>query len=376
MRVCIVRNSEGPMNAQLIRIGTALSKTENEFFFVTRTRDSESEELIVEKEMEIDGHNYKNYEIQLPAIIGGGLKNISPLLKFTKILTKWLKDNQDLYDVIHAVDYDTGSIAQKIAQKYNKKVVYHIADFYSDSRLNIPTFIKKYLRSREYNVINRTDATIICSDDRKEQIAGSHPKKLIVVHNTPPREQQPFTTQLVEEQEQIQITYVGGMEKKRFIDKAIRVIQDKIGYYLNLAGSVGDAREAIASVSTIDNINFLGKVPYEKALSLYNETSLMFAMYDPTHPNHKYSAANKVYEAMLMGKPIIVANNTGMDKIVRAEDIGYTIDFSEKAFSDILMHIQKNKEELYQKSLNAYNAYSKYSWEVMESRIINLYKEI
>lgn len=376
MRICIIRNSEGPMNAQLIRIGTALSKTDNDFFFVTRNRDSNSNEKVLKKTMNIDGKEFINYEIQLPQMIGGGVKNIVPLMNYGKILYQWLKENRDQYDAIHAVDYDTGSTAMKIKNKYNKKLVYHIADFYADSRLNIPGLLKKHLRNREYGVINNADATIICSDDRKEQIKGSHPKRLVVVHNTPPRKQGEFKTELQTQKDILNITYVGGLEQKRFIDQAIDVIKGNPNYHLTLAGSVGDARDAIAKIPEIKNIDYVGKISYEKALELYGSTDIMFAMYDPKHPNHSYSAANKVYEAMLLGKPIVVADQTGMDKIVRAEDMGYTIDFTAEAFGDLLNNLIDKKDELYDKSQNAYKAYERYSWEEMENRIINLYQEI
>ena len=376
MRICIIRNSEGPMNAQLIRIGTALNKTDHEFFFVTRNRDASDEEKVVKKTMTIDGQSIPNYEIQLPAMIGGGVKNVIPLMKYRSILTQWLKDNQKKFDAIHAVDYDTGAIAMKIKNKYNKKFVYHIADFYADSRLNIPTFLKKRLRESEYKIINEADTTIICSDDRKEQIEGSQPNNLVVIHNTPPRKQESFTTEPQANKERLNLTYVGGLEKKRFIDQAIKVIGNNENYHLTLAGSPGDAREALAEVDGMNNIDFLGKVSYEKALDLYKDTDIMFAMYDPKHPNHTYSAANKVYEAMLLGKPIIVANNTGMDKIVRSENMGYTIDFTQEAFAELLNYLSENKEELFEKSKNAYEAHTRYSWEEMEQRIINLYEHL
>lgn len=376
MKICIIRNSEGPMNAQLIRIGAALSKTDNDFFFVTRNRDANGEEKVIKKTLNIAGQNYINYEIQLPAMIGGGVKNIVPLMKYNEILYKWLKDNQDKYDAIHAVDYDAGSIALKIKKKYNKKLVYHIADFYAESRLNIPGFLRTYLRKREYNIINNVDSTIICSEDRKEQIAGSHPKNLIVVHNTPPIEQKEPEINPILDKEKLELTYVGGLEKKRFINQVIPIVKSLPDYKLTLAGSIGDARESIAEIPNIDNINFLGKVAYEEALELYKEADIMFAMYDPSHPNHRYSAANKVYEAMLLGKPIIVANNTGMDKIVRSENMGYTIDFNQEAFKDLLIHIKNNRNELLEKSKNAYEAYSRYSWDEMEKRIINLYEKL
>jgi len=374
MKICIIRNSEGPMNAQLIRIGTALNKTDNEFFFLTRNRDSDSDQKIIKKEIEIQGTKIVNYEIQLPAMIGGGIKNIVPLIKYNNILYDWLDDNKEMYDAIHAVDYDTGSVALKIKKKHEKKIIYHIADFYADSRLKIPNIIKKYLRNKEYNVIDNADATIICTDDRKEQIAGSNPKNLTVVHNTPPVKQKDLVINPIDDK--IKITYVGGQEKKRFIDQAISTIKNRSNYQLTLAGSVGDARESIRDISNIKNIDFMGKVSYDRALELYENTDMMFAIYDPNHPNHRYSAANKVYEAMLLGRPIVVANNTGMDKIVRAEDMGYTIDFNQESFEKLLEYLSNNKEELYNKSKNSYQAYSKYSWKKMQQRIINLYHEI
>jgi len=376
MKICIIRNSEGPMNAQLLRVGTALSKTDNEFFFITRNRDGQGTEQIVEKNLMINGKKYVNYEIQLPAAIGGGLKNIVPLMKYNKILYKWLKDNQDKYDAIHAIDYDVGSIALRIKNKYNKKLIYHIADFYADSRLNIPNILKKILRKREYHIINHADATIICSEERKEQIKGSHPKKLVVIHNTPPIDQTKQEVQTSFKSDPIRLTYVGGLEKKRFIDQLIPVIKDLPNYHLTLAGSIGDARESIAEIDDINNITYVGKVTYDKALEMYRNTDLMFAMYDPNHPNHKYSAANKVYEAMLLGKPIIVANNTGMDNIVRRENMGYTIDFNQQAFKTTLQSIAHHREEALDKGNNAYQSYSKYSWKEMEKRIINLYQNL
>ncbi len=377
MRICIIRNAEGKMNAQLERVGNSLSETKNEYFFVTRNRDAVKKGNIIEKELTINGKNIKNYEIQLPAIIGGGFKNIVPMLEYKRILSKWLKENVNKYDVIHAIDYDVGSVAINICEKYNKKLVYHIADFYADSRLSIPILAKKILRKKEYNIINRASVTIICSEDRLKQIEGSQPKKIIVVHNTPARKQTVTKKDIkLNEKDNLLLTYVGGLEKKRFIDKVIPAVKEDTNYKLFLAGSLGDARESFNDIDEIENVTYLGKLPYEKALELYENTDIMFAIYDPNHPNHQYSAANKVYEAMLMGKAIIVAANTGMDKIVKEENMGYIIDFNQQNFSELLTHISKNREELYEKSLNAARAYKKYSWEEMKNRLVSLYEEL
>lgn len=379
LRVCIIRNADGEMNAQMERVAAALTEAGISFFYLTRNRSEGPHKGFVKKEIVVGNKKVDNYEIQLPALRGGGIKNIRPLLEYGRMLDKWLEENRNQFDVIHAIDYDTGAVAAKIAQKYNKKLVYHIADFYADSRFGIPKVMKEWLKNKEFKVIEKADATIVCTEDRIDQIKGSKPNKLVVIHNTPARTQVTKISDVVEEEKiPLVLTYVGGINRKRFIDKAVEAVEGKKEIQLLLAG-YGDLEltNLISEISKSNhNIEYYGKISYDDALQLYSTTDLMFAMYDPEHPNHRYSAANKVYEAMLMGKAIIVARNTGMDRIVADNDIGYVIDYNKESFQNILNHIVQNQDELYRKRVNAIRAYPKYSWEEMKNRLINLYQEI
>src|SRR5699024_8777049 len=107
----------------------------------------------------------------------------------------------------------------------------------------------------------------------------------------------------------------------------------------------------------------------ETALNLYAQCDVMFAMYDPTVPNHKYSAPNKVYEAMMLGLPIIVAKGTGIDSLVKTERIGFAIDYSEEEFSNTIQYLINNKKVLEQFKSNSREAFSEYSWTVMKKRV-------
>lgn len=377
MRVCIIRNADGYTNAQMERVATALSKTEHEYFYITRKRESVENETIIKEKIIAGGRQVTNYEIQLPLVKKGLVKKTLLNLKYSRILKKWLEDNQNRFDVIHAIDYDAGSIALNICKKYNKKFVYHIADFYADSRQGLPNVMKVMLRKSEYNVINQADATIICTEERKKQIVGSNPKQLVVIHNTPARAQKEgISFSGKENNEKLTLSYIGGLEKKRFIDQIITCTSARNEIRLNLAGPVGDAIDNPADLEKIENIHYYGKITYDEALNLNSKTDIMIAIYDPEHPNHKYSAPNKIYEAMLLGKAIIVAKDTGVDKIVEEEDMGYVIDFNQDSLLSTLAHIENNRDELIERSINAYNAYKKYSWELMQTRLIDLYKNL
>jgi len=101
----------------------------------------------------------------------------------------------------------------------------------------------------------------------------------------------------------------------------------------------------------------------------------LFATYDPNIPNHKYSAPNKIYEAMSLGKPIIVCKNTGIDKLIIENKLGYAIDYSSKEFKKTLKNIKS--QDLKDISKNAKKLYNeKYNWKKMEEVLIDIYKYI
>jgi len=102
----------------------------------------------------------------------------------------------------------------------------------------------------------------------------------------------------------------------------------------------------------------------------------MFAVYDPAVPNHRYSAPNKVYEAMMLGKPLIVAKNTGFDVLIEKEGIGLSIEYSQQAFQQALDNCLANPDVLKEMGKRAKKIYAKYSWSAMRERLLQAYKEI
>lgn len=382
MRICITRNAEARTNAAIARIVNALMSTENEICLLTRTRYNNNKARVIKSKYSIDGKRIPNYEIQLKAKMGRGLKNIFNLLHFQIIVFKWFLKNSDKYDVIHAFDLDTGLpifIASKLKKK---KYVYHIADFYADSRQGIPKILKKLVRRMEYLVIANAETTIICTEERKHQIQGSHPKNLVVVHNTPSRKDE---KQLVdnglfesnnESKRSITFAYVGSLSENRFIRSVIDIFKCYPEFKLELAGMGKLSDYADKASEKYDNIIYHGMVNYSDALVIYSRCDIMFAIYNPKVPNYRYSAPNKVYEAMTYGKPIIVAKGTSVDKLVENEKMGFSIDYTKQDFERVLSEISTDPSILVGMGINAKNAYPKYSWEEMKKRIISIYEEI
>lgn len=376
MNVCVIRNAEAESNSDIIRSIDAFSHLGINLLLLTRTRSTEfHRHEVLKKSLNYNDKLIDNYEIQMNSEMDKGLKNLFKLFKYQMKVAFWLIKNRDKFDTVHSYDLDTG-LPTLIACKFiNKQFVYHISDFFVESRSGIPEKLKNLVRKLEYSVINRAQATIICTEERKEQIKGSTPKALYVIHNSPVNIAN-YNADNDVKSEKIKLSYVGGLINVRFISEVLEIISKDDNFYLELAG-IGPLSCLAESYSKqYSNIDFLGKVSYEEALKIYSKTDLMFAIYDPAVPNHKFSAPNKVYEAMMLGKPIIVAKDSGVDKIVDKEKIGFVINYSKDDFQNLLKSIVENPSQLELYSSNSKEAYKKYSWEAMKDKYKEIYDSI
>ena len=373
MKVCVIRNSEAKSNAGIIRIVDALIEN-HEIITLTRNRDTSNNNHFERKDFFYHNKNIINYELQLYSEMAKGLNNIFNLLRYQILTFKWLVKNKKDFEIIHSFDLDAGLPSLIAAKLLRKKIVYHIADFYVDSRSGIPDRLKNFIRKLEYFIIDNAEATIICTEDRKLQIEGSEPRKLEVIHNTPVNLKNELSSD--SKRDKFTLCYVGGLSRYRFINEILDICSEIPEMQLNIAG-FGELSEKVKMYSKkYDNINYMGRIDYDQAIDLYKNCDCMFAMYDPKHPNHKYSAPNKVYEAMLLNKPILVAHNTGVDKIVLKENVGLVIDYSEEAFKKSIIELMNNKNRIKDIINRTEVAKEKYSWENMKIKLLELYDEV
>jgi len=128
----------------------------------------------------------------------------------------------------------------------------------------------------------------------------------------------------------------------------------------------------------LSNVFWFGRVSYERALQLSYDADVLIATYDPAIPNHRFSSPNKLFEAMMLGKPIIVAQGTNMDSIVEQLDCGVVVEYGDvRALEETLERMQFNPQFSKQLGLNARHAYEQiFNWTRMEERLIKLYQNI
>lgn len=317
--------------------------------------------------------------LPIRANYGAGLSNLPALLRWQAGLLGWLIRHRKQYDIIHACDFDTILPALIVKWLFGKKVVYDIFDFYADHLRRTPQWIKQLIRALDYWAISQSDAVIIVDDARREQIDGSKPKSLAVIYNAPEDTSDDIApTADPYPPGRFRLAYIGLLQVERGLFEMLQVMQKHPDWALAIAGFGGDETEIAARAQQMPNVRFLGRLPYQQALSLSKAADALFATYDPAIPNHRYSSPNKVFEAMMLGKPVIVCHATNMDQIIQQAQCGLVVPYGDvPALDSALTQLASDaglRQQLGQNGRTAYE--TRYGWHIMQQRLLEIYQSI
>jgi len=368
--VCIIRSNPVKPDSRVEKEAWSLIKAGYRVHILAWDRNSS----------EYESNEYINVaEIQIPitrlghkASFGDGFKNIIPYLAFQFHVRKWLVNHR--FDIVHACDFDTAFCSQGIIKRQKGKFVFDVFDFLHGEPRNL---FQRMVKKAQMKIINDADATIICTEERKRQIAGSNPKKLTIIHNTPSNIHIQNTNFNLKATNRIKIVYVGILQDYRLLKEIGEVISESPSLELHIGG-FGKYEDLFTKLSSsFENIHFYGCLSYEQTLNLEKQCDIMLAIYDPSIENHRFAAPNKFYESLMLGKPIVMVKNTGMSQVVENYGIGTLIDYSKEGFRNGINRLLSKRNEWNMMSEKMQSLYhERYSWDEMNKRLLNLYNSL
>ncbi len=287
-------------------------------------------------------------------------------------------------DVVHACNLD--SLVPTIVTKLIKgaKLYYTIYDFYADNLPAIspliPNGVRKLISALEKHLIRFVDTLFLVDECRYEQVKGARIKKLMYVYNSPPDYlgaedyQVPMKSM---PQNTTTLFYAGVISETRGLKYMMEAIRDIDDVKLTIAGAC-DNEGILSMIAKSGKVEYIGTISYESVIQMELHSDILFALYDPKVPNNKYASPNKLFEAMMCGKPIIVNIETAASRIVRRENCGLTVPYGN--VGSIIKAVMRLKDDAYYRHIlgnNGRKAYeTRYSWEIMKGRLINAYEEL
>lgn len=291
---------------------------------------------------------------------------------------------KDKSDVIHPCDLDTllPAIIVKIIKR--KKLCYTIYDFYAANLADgyaqlIRRFIRSLVASVERFGIRFAEVLFLVDESRYEQVKGAKINKIVYIYNSPPdcldikhRQNSPTRVETV-------LFYAGTIQRSRGIQYMIKAIEELNNVKLIIAG-IGPHKDLLENLShkAKDKIKYMEWMPYDEVIANSLNADILFAFYDPQIPANRYASPNKLFEAMMCGKPIITNAETTATKIVEAENCGLIVPYGDvEEIKDAILKLKNNaalRERLGKNGRRAYE--ERYGWAIMERRLIDVYHEL
>jgi glycosyltransferase involved in cell wall biosynthesis len=316
------------------------------------------------------------YRLDVPARFGRGMVNMFHQLCWQVALLGWLARHRREYQIIHACDFDTVLAGLCCKALFRKKVVYDIFDFYADMLRATPAAVKRAIRWLDLRAINAAEALILADEARFQQINGAHPRRSAVVYNAV--EDSTPGDIATTPSGGLRLAYFGNLQVERGLLELLEVMSKHPEWRLEMGGFGGDEAMIRAKAIELANVSWHGLVPYERVLEISRGVDILVATYDPAIPNNRYASPNKLFEAMLLGKPIVVAQDTNMDRIVHKAGCGMVVPYGNAVkLAEALQTLQDDPDLRSQLGSNARHAFeTTYNWQAMEKRLLQLYASL
>jgi glycosyltransferase involved in cell wall biosynthesis len=319
------------------------------------------------REEVIDG--IKIERIYVHSTHGRGSTQVPFLLLFW--LKAYARASVKDFDIVHCHDFDTLPLGYLLSKRKKAKVIYDAHESYADMLINVPWLVKKAVYKIENFLLRRIDLLITVGEILREDFERRGVQHSCVVGNWKNPDEFKFPQEVLEGErqrlhilnDQLVISFIANLGAERQLQPLIAAVKDSREVFLIIGGD-GPCREIVEDASQrYSNIAYLGYVNPSKA-PLYTAISdIIFYGFDPSNPNSKFSAPNKLFEALAAGKAVLTGEFGEIGRIVRDTKCGLIM----KQFTE--EEIKKSLTSLRPEILNRFkenskkNAFEKYNWQ-------------
>lgn len=160
--------------------------------------------------------------------------------------------------------------------------------------------------------------------------------------------------------------------KQRYGDILLRLIGP-----INIAPEAEKAQRLIADYDISDNVELTGRVSLEEVYRQIGASDIGLALLRP-EPNYLNSFPTKLFEYMIMGKPVIVSNFPLWQKIVADAACGIAVDplDFETILQATIQLIESEDQRAQMGKLGREAALDQYSWDSQGRQIVQFYQRL
>ena len=282
---------------------------------------------------------------------------------------------------IHAIDLDTGVVGMLVSKIRRKPFVYHCLDpYYANLPPGWHPFFGKCAKWLEVQVISKADLFVITDTLRMAQHAGARPKRILEFANVPPFAEPELQRNDRDEAREFVVGYIGSLIEGRNLENIVETVGElRENGIRMIIGGFGPLEEEIARrAGKRENVTFLGWIPYADVFQTESSFDVFIYTTDPGSESQKWVSPAKLFESMVLGKPIVVSKGTLAAQRVALIGNGIAVEYgSESALRDAILELKNDPGRAKQLGRRGKEEFERaWSHEFMEKRLLEAYKDL
>jgi len=304
---------------------------------------------------------------------------------FIKMQFWWKKGYKDAlkiykktpFDIVHCHDLSSLKIGMRLKKKLGMPIVYDAHEVYGYMiARNLPKFFADTALTLEKKWIKQVDQVITVNEPLGSYFKSITTKPITIVMNCKPLQENKYKPP---KNKKFLLLYLGSLDKNRFLLEladAIKELPD-VHCIIGGKGNFTYTNTLKQKCSTISNVDFIGLIPMKDVLPMTKNTDVVVCMTSPCGYNCSHASANKQFEAMVCGRPIICTKNTYPGEVTEREKCGLVSEYTIKGLKKVIIKLRDNPklcEELGKNALKT--AIREYNWSKQEKKLLKIYSNL
>jgi glycosyltransferase involved in cell wall biosynthesis len=277
---------------------------------------------------------------------------------------------------IHACNFDSVLPSYIYKILFKKKLVFDVFDRYAMAYIprNRSLFFKmlySFVNWFEEEFAKSSDVLINISDEILKTYR-KRPKNCVTIMNC---SEDHAIDRSKAEQNGFKVLFTGHLRPGRGLELLPDIVRNLKGVQLIITGRVED-KKFLDRIDGISNINYQGFLEHDEVLDLEASSNVMVALYDLNlQTQNRFVMGNKLFEAMMCGKPIIT--NVAQE-LIKEVNCGLVVDYDNvEKIKKAIVTLRDNPELCKKLGDNGRKAFlEKYNWEIMEQRLYKIYDSL
>lgn len=170
------------------------------------------------------------------------------------------------------------------------------------------------------------------------------------------------------------VNYSGHISYLRNARAIIEFAQDSPSVVVDVVGDVPD-QDMHAKLAALPNVNLYGRLPFPEAIDILHQADLILLTYDTSSDIAVISTPNKLFEAMMMGRPYVASEGGYPAKLAAENGIGWSIPYDDpQAIGELVQLLQDDPKLVDQAGERARTLFeNSFLWSAQRANLVALY---